>query len=277
MARARAPKLRKRRMAGEEGPEEIREPLSVRARALGSEAVAALGYLVSGRAGPDPAVVARGGAFFPLLGLALGGVVVALLVAFGRRTGMEGALLAVLLSSAVSSARLPIGFAGAVALALSPRTNVAAGTPTSVGRILGVLAAGATSALKVWALSVTPSEAVGLSIPLAMMLGRWAFVVEAYGSQSARGEGLGAVFPRAMEFREFALASVSAMALTLILANAIGLVLILWTATQTIVARVFAHARAGGVGERSLLAAAELAEVSTLLLCAGLARAILAG
>jgi len=85
------------------------------------------------------------------------------------------------------------------------------------------------------------------------------------------------VFARAMQFREFGLASVSAMALTLILANAIGLVLILWTATQTILVRIVVHARDRGVSEPSLAAGADLAELSTLLLCAGLARAILAG
>ena len=252
------------------------EPLGKRARALLHEAAAALSYLALGVAGGDTSAIARGGAFFPVLGLALGGVVVGLVVGVGA-SGPGAAVLAVLGMIAVGGAALPRGLAGSVGLWVSPPEALAAGAPTPFGHVVGALAALATTAIKVWALSVTPYEALSLSLPLAMMLGRWAFVVQAYGSQSARAEGLGAVFPRAMEFREFSLASVSAMALTLILANAIGLVLILWTATQTILLRIAVHARAGGVGERSLLAGAELAEVSTLLLCAGLARAILAG
>lgn len=257
--------------AEEEAPSGIGE----RVREVGL----ALVYLTRG-AGPtlDLAAVARGGAFFPVLGLLLGGVAVLVLLALPptagpRVTGAAGVLLLVVLCGAT----LQRGFAGAVAVLLSPASSIAKGPVPAGARAAGVVAALASTGVKWWALGVTPPEALSLSLPLAAMLGRWAFVVEAYGSRSARAEGVGAVFPKAMQFREFGIASVSAMALTLVLANAIGLVLILWTATQTILVRVVAHRRAGGVGERSLLAGAELAETSTLLLCAGLARAILSG
>jgi len=239
------------------------------------EALVALRYLIRGARGLDLEEVARGGAFFPVLGLLLGGVaVLGVRAAQGTVGATWTAVVALLAITGLTSATLPRGFAGAVALALSSRPPVAVGRSSGVAWGAGVAGALATTLIKWWALTVTPPEALGLSLPLAVMLGRWAFVVQAYGSRSARSEGVGAVFPRAMQFREFALASVSAMAFTLILTNAIGLVLILWTATQTIVVRIFVHHRAGGVGERSLLAGAELAEASTLLLCAGLARAI---
>lgn len=256
-----------------------RPPLAEQARATAREVAAAIIYLVAGRRGGlDLEEVARGGAFFPVLGLALGALAVGVVWAVDSVGGVAaGPLVAVVAMTALSSGALPRGTAGAVALALSPGQALEPGDLGRAAKSAGALAALATTAAKWWALSVTPPEALSLSLPLAMMLGRWAFVVQAYGSQSARSEGVGAVFPRAMQFREFSLASVSAMALTLILANAIGLVLILWTATQTILVRILVHSRAGGVGERSLAAGADLAEVSTLLLCAGLARAILAG
>lgn len=254
-------------------------PLGQQVRATVREILAAARYLVLGAGeSTDLEEVARGGAFFPVLGLALGSVAVGLVWGIEPFVGPSAMpVVAVAVLMALSSAALPRGLAGATALALSPREALETGRVGAAARLGGVLAAVGTTAIKWWALSETPPEALSLSLPLAMMLGRWAFVVQAYGSQSARTSGVGAVFPRAMQFREFGLASVSAMALTLILANAIGLVLILWTATQTIAVRIFTHQRAGGVGERSLAAGAELAEVSTLLLCAGLARAILAG
>lgn len=255
------------------------QPLAVRARAMAHELWAALRYLVLGRsASLDLEEVARGGAFFPVLGLAIGLMAWVLVRSLGPVLGSSAVpIVAVVGLAVVSGAALPRGLAGAVALALSGRAAIESGEPSFMGRALGALAALLATSVKVWAVSVTPAEALSLSLPLAAMLGRWAFVVQAYGSQSARGDGVGAVFPRAMQFREFGLASVSAMALTLILANAIGLVLILWTATQTILLRVLSHSRGGGVGERGLAAGAELAETSTLLLCAGLARAILSG
>lgn len=254
-------------------------PLGEQAHAMVREIVAAARYLVIGSGeATDLEEVARGGAFFPVLGLALGVAAVGIVWVVERLAGPAATPVAAVAALMVlSSAALPRGLAGATALALSPREAIETGKVGVAARFAGILAAAGTTAIKWWALSVTPPEALSLSLPLAMMLGRWAFVVQAYGSQSARSSGVGAVFPRAMQFREFGLASVSAMALTLILANAIGLVLILWTATQTIAVRIFTHHRAGGVGERSLAAGAELAEVSTLLLCAGLARAILAG
>lgn len=260
----------------DDGP---RVPVSVQARAMVHESLAAVRYLVAGvRGSLDLEEVARGGAFFPVLGLLLGAVAVLLVWGLSPLVGSAGnAVVGVAAMTMLTCAALPRGMAGAVALALSPRDAIETGEVGVGARIAGVVAALTTTWIKWWALSVTPEEALSLSLPLAMMLGRWAFVIQAYGSQSARADGVGAVFPRAMQFREFSLASVSSMALTLILANAIGLVLILWTATQTILVRIFTHQRAGGVGERSLAAGAELAEVSTLLLCAGLARAILAG
>ncbi|MBM4268841.1 MAG: hypothetical protein FJ144_19870 [Deltaproteobacteria bacterium] len=208
------------------------------------------------RAALDPETTARGGAFFPVLGLALGGI-----AALAAR---EGAAL------------VPDGGGAAVGLAALVLL-VRAAPLRAVARGAGALAAVALLALELGALWVVVPSALGPSLALAGMLGRWAFVVQAYGSTPARPDGIGAAFTRAMQFREFGLASVSAMALTLLLADAVGLVLLLWTATQTIALRILVHGRKGGVGETSLAAGAALAEASTLLLCAALARLLTTG
>ena len=251
-------------------PESPPRPPAELAREFG----AALRYLTIGAGTTtDPVEIARGGAFFPVIGLALGAVAAYLAGTLGPLwpSAAIGPLgLAVLLL--LSRAAFPRALAAATAATLAP-----SGRGGWIAVLLGWLVAIASTAAKAGALLLTPVGAVAPALTLAGLLGRWAFVVQAYGSQSAGGEGLGAVFPREMKFREFGLASVSAMALTLILANAVGLVLLLWIASQTIVVRILVHRRAGGVGERSLSAGAELAEVATLLLCAALARAITTG
>ena len=105
---------------------------------------------------------------------------------------------------------------------------------------------------------------------LAVVLGRWAIVVQAYGSLAARPDDLAAVFVREMKFGQFGVASVSAMAAILVLSNAIGVLLLVGAATVTVGFRILVHRWLGGVAPTTLDAAAELAETIVLLLCAAL-------
>jgi cobalamin synthase len=103
------------------------------------------------------------------------------------------------------------------------------------------------------------------AIPLAALLGRWGFVVLAYGSQPAPGDPLAARLVKQLGFNQFAVASVSTMALTLLLVDAIGLVLLFAVAAQTIGLRILVHARSGGITRSSLGTAAVLGELTTLV------------
>jgi len=107
-----------------------------------------------------------------------------------------------------------------------------------------------------------------LALALAGMLGRWALVVLAYGSTPMRGDALAARVVRAASFREFGIASVTAMAITLLLVDAVGLLLLFAIATVTIALRIGVHARHGGVSRPALGAALVLGELATLACCA---------
>jgi hypothetical protein len=105
------------------------------------------------------------------------------------------------------------------------------------------------------------------------MLGRWALVIVAYGSMPLAGDPLAARLVRAARFREFGIASVSAMAATLLLIDAIGLLLLFAVATGALALRIAVHSRSGGVSRPAIAAAPLLGEITTLLCCALVASA----
>ena len=237
------------------------------------EFLAAARYLtVGGRDSPaNLEEVARGAAFFPALGLVLGATAYLLAGAVAAFSGpAQVAFLVLVALTAVTAAALPRGLIRACGELSLVRSG-----PRWVAVSLGISAAALSTSAKWWAIADTPLGGLGLSLPLAVMLGRWAFVVQAYGSQSGEESGAGAIFPRAMEFREFSFASVFAMATCLVLADAIGLIFLLWTAVQTVVVRIAVHRWCGGVTRHTLAAGAELAETAALLLAAALARTLL--
>ncbi len=220
----------------------------------------------------DHARVARGGAFFPLLGLVLGALVALVVVALEPPLPRAlAALAAVALLALTSRGAFPaaLGRVAGTALGRAP-DPLAALDARGAGGVLGVLVLLLVLAAKWGALATLGGSTLGLAVVLATVLGRWAIVVQAYGSLPARPDGLAAVFVREMQFGQFGVASVSAMALILVLSNAIGVVLLVSAATATVGFRIAAHRWLGGVAATTLDAAAELAETVVLLLCAGL-------
>lgn len=219
----------------------------------------------------DPDRVARGGAFFPLLGLGLGAAAaLALLAAEAWLPRPVFAPTAVVVLALTSRGAFPLalGRIAGVALARSrdPLAALDARGPGAAGAAALLLVLGAKGA----ALATLGGGTLGLAVVLAVVLGRWAIVVQAYGSLAARPDGLAAAFVREMKFGQFGVASVSAMALTLVLSNAIGVLLLIGAATATVGLRVAVHRWLGGVAPATLDAAAEVAETVVLLLCAGL-------
>jgi hypothetical protein len=133
----------------------------------------------------------------------------------------------------------------------------------------------ALAAISLLAVEVALFAALGrrgtFAIPLAALLGRWGFVILAYGSQAAPGDPLAPRLVKQLGFNQFAVASVSAMALTLLLVDAIGLVLLFAVAAQTIGLRIAVHTRRGGISRPSLGVAAVAGELTTLLASVALA------
>lgn len=269
------------------------------ARALG----AALAWLL-GPEEPPVADLAHGTAMLPALGGILGLAIGLLAVAASER--LPGVLLAPLLVAALAALQRGGGpraiLEGAAVLASrSPAAGdrtAGPGAPVAVPTVEGEFAAGtggtasgapgagalALASLavasvlvaKALAVAVLHGRALGIALVLALILGRWAQVVIAYGSIPRPGDGFAAALCRGCAFREFGTASVSAMLLTLALANAVGLVLLFAVAAQTIGLRILAHRR-GGASRTAIEAAGELAETTTLVLGALLARLIAPG
>lgn len=244
-------------------------------RARLRELRAALLFLTGvGRPGLDPGEVARGGAFFPALGLVLGALVAAALALLEPLLPSPLlALLGVGLLWLASGGTLPRALGRVATTALSARgdraTKLAALDAPRIGAG-GVLVLALVLLAKGLALSVLQGSTLVLTVVLALMLGRWAIVVQAYGSLAARPDDLAAVFVREMKFGQFGVASVTAMAATLAFSNAMGIVLLLGVATATVGLRILVHRWLGGVVPATLEAGGELAETVALLVCAGL-------
>ncbi|HXJ36421.1 MAG TPA: hypothetical protein VMS22_20485 [Candidatus Eisenbacteria bacterium] len=105
-----------------------------------------------------------------------------------------------------------------------------------------------------------------VALLVAPMLARWAIVVQCYGGVPVSGaRDLAALVGRA-RFREFALASVTALGVALVLLDAVGLAVALVAALVTIAVRVAAYRWAGGLTTRALDATSALVEASALVL-----------
>ena len=106
------------------------------------------------------------------------------------------------------------------------------------------------------------------------MLGRWACVVMAYTSRPARAEGLGAVFVRGTQFREFGLASVLTLAVVFSLMEILGLVVFVPLAALILGFTLYCNRRLGGVTGDTLGALGELVETAAWCLLALLETAV---
>jgi cobalamin synthase len=103
------------------------------------------------------------------------------------------------------------------------------------------------------------------------MLGAWAVVVQCYGGAPDGADGRASLVGRA-RFWEFGWASVTALGVTLALGDAVGLVLIVAAAGVTMVLRVYAYRRLGGLSGPLLTATRELVETVVLATLGVLAR-----
>jgi hypothetical protein len=207
--------------------------------------------------------LARGALFLPVLGFGLG-------LAIG-----VGAAEAIERLPAVAVAPLVVAVLLAVQRA-APARALAEGAASAGGAGVALASAGLALSFVVKALAIASLEgtALVLALALAVMLGRWAIVVQAYGSIPAPGDDFAAALVPRIEFREFGFASVSAMAIALMLANAVGVVLVIASATVAVGLRILAHGRRGGVSRPWILAGADAVETTALALAALLAFAL---
>ncbi|MGH7857374.1 MAG: adenosylcobinamide-GDP ribazoletransferase [Candidatus Binatia bacterium] len=122
--------------------------------------------------------------------------------------------------------------------------------------------------LKLRSFDLLADQARTFGLLLAPMVGRWTMVVLAHGSREAGPPGESSKFAREIGSREFAVASVFALATLLSLTEGFGLVIAIAVATLTVGLRVYLHRRLGGVTHQSLGAVSEAAETLVLILFA---------
>lgn len=175
-------------------------------------------------------------AWLPAAGLAVGGM--AALVA--RAAGLLGPVPAVLTST----------FVLAIAHGRARRWP------------LRIVAATVSAA----ALAAMAPPARTLALVVAPMLARWAAVVQCYGGVPRPGATGMALLAGRARFREFGIASVTALGTTLILLDAVGLAIAVACILATLAIRVLAYRRAGGLGDGALEATIAVVETLALLL-----------
>jgi adenosylcobinamide-GDP ribazoletransferase len=134
--------------------------------------------------------------------------------------------------------------------------------------INGLLAVLVTVALKFRAVEVM-GDARSEGLLLAPVLGRWAMVIFAYGSDLANGgtEQIGAQHIRGSHLL---LATVTALLLVIAFASRIGLWIALWISLLTLLSRSYLHRRTGGVTVDHFGAVGEISETLTLVFLASL-------
>jgi adenosylcobinamide-GDP ribazoletransferase len=255
-------------------PGRRRDGVSPSRRRIGLEVRGAVGLLTALRAAArdvPPAALAGGVAVFPIVGLLCGGLAAgaaALLAAAGVPMAAAGGVLVLEAITGAWPRR-----ALAAAAALLGRGDAAAilarlrGRPGPVG---WAFAAGVL-AVKLGAVLALPRSAWTTAFLLAPMLGAWGVAVQCHGGTPVRARGPAAALVGRARFEEFGWASVAAFGVAFALAELAGLVVVVVAAATTLVLRLYAHRRLGGLTGRLLGATRELVETAVLVTLAALA------
>ena len=239
---------------------------------VGVELRAALGLLTAWSAGATGAprdVLAGSLMTFPVVGLALGVVAAATVALLPAGSGALGIVVLTALAgglpsyglAACASALLRGGPAEVVLARLRAR-------PDALGWTIAALALLAEAC----AMTTLPRPAGLAGLAFAPLLGAWAVVVQCYGGTPVRARGRAAALVGRARFREFGGASLVALGVVLLAADAVGLALVVVAALTTVGLRVYCHRRLGGLTGKTLLATRALVEAVVLVVLALLAR-----
>ena len=239
--------------------------------ALRAEIAAAFGGLTILPVGVATRRPGREALFYPLVGLAIGGVLWAFDAAL--RLVLSQELTSVLLVAGLavlSGGRHLDGFGNTADGLIGVRDRedaLAAMHDRRVGTF-GTAAIVFLLVLKIRCFDLLADDARLFAILVAPTLGRWAMVVLAHGAREAAPGDEAQKFARALGSREFGMASVIAFAVTLSVAEAGGLVILIAAASAAVGLRLYLHRRLGGITEQSLGAVSETVETLALMLFA---------
>lgn len=170
-----------------------------------------------------------------------------------------GGLVGVVAAAAGATGALLTPLAGVVA-AVAMLELLAGRRPTPTG--------GVTAAVKGLALFAVPGgQAWLVALALAAGLGRWAVVVQCYGGRPASGPDASPLVGRA-RFREFGVASLSAIGGALVALDALGLLAVLASAATTVALRALAYRRGPGLTQARLERTESVVEAVVLVVLA---------
>lgn len=216
------------------------------------------------------ATVGESALFFPLVGLALGGVLVVVdrLAAAIMPLAIRDVLLVGVVAALTGGLHLD-GLADSIdGLFIGDRDRAFVIMREGPIGAFGAVAVVLVLALKLRSLDALPPATRMPALLYAPMLARWSMVVLGFGSRPARPDGLGHAMVSSITFREFGIATVFALWVMLANSGARGLLAILVVAVMTIGCRIFAHARLGGITGDLLGAIGEVTEALVLAIFA---------
>jgi cobalamin synthase len=226
----------------------------------------------------------RGALFVPLVGLAVGAVLVGVDRALAAAPVPVGAIAVVF---CLALLRGDLGWRSRTPSSAEPRpARLAAGDKADAEGDLRPVSRGPSNrrvAAMLWLAAQTAKcvalAASGVPPPallFAPMLGGWAVVVCAFGARDAAAPATGRKFARGITFREFSLTSVYAFAVVMAVNEALGIAMVLCASAVTVALRVVWHRWFGGVTEARARATGEAVEVAVLLLFAALGESVAA-
>lgn len=238
----------------------------------------ALQFLTIIRAAKDPGItgekLGRSMACFPLVGLLLGLILVAVRYTFGYILSPSIVDILVIATLVVITGALHLdGFADTVdgltggkdrekTLAIMRDSRI--GSFAVAGLVLFLM-------LKIFALREVPPEMKNRVLLLMPVLGRWATVQLAFGFTYARsGPGTALAFTRFAGKREYVIATLITAVISLGLFRLQGAIILLVIALFTLLFGLFFQRRLGGVTGDIMGAACEINEVVTLLAIGGI-------
>lgn len=205
--------------------------------------------------------------YFPLVGVVLGALWVAIDRIFEPWAGRRAASLAVVvLAAALTRGQGVLALARAVRAAITARGGGMAALESGA---MPWLAAVLVIAAELGVLNMLARfRLVGLTF--APVLGCCSMVVLAVGSRAARADGRQVKFAPEVTFREFGIATTATFALLFLTTEFLGLLLVLTTAVFTVGARVGWHRWLGGVNATAVFATAEATQLLVLAILAAL-------
>jgi adenosylcobinamide-GDP ribazoletransferase len=217
---------------------------------------------------PRPADLGRSEAFFPLIGLALGGLLAGADVALQPILGqsVRDVLLVALLATLTGALHLDgviDTFDGLFAGADRERRLAIMRDPWAGS--YGVVAVVLVLAMKLAALSSLPPSIRSVALIIAPCLGRWGIVFATGTFPYARPEGMGRAFKESIRLQHVILAGAIALYAAWVGAGLAGLLLWLTVGSSVIVAARLISARLGGLTGDTYGAICELTEAAVLV------------